>query len=215
MQESQVQSLAGEDPLEKEMATHSSILAWRIPRTEEPGKLQPMGSERVRHDWATNKKRHLGSPGAVVDFIPESSRSSGSSSGEAEFAEHWHLLSEKAMAPHSSTHFSAVWSPEAGLPPLEVESVRRWDLPVIQIFSRACQYKPELPPNYELEGFLPPDPQMGGVCFQAWGRNKTLLIFCLDQCTVTLWGSEGFEKLMKGMVCVCMHHLIDRPVITF
>ena len=57
------------------------------------------------------------------------------------------------MAPHSSTHFSAVWSPESGLPPLEVESVLRWDLPVIQIFSRACQYKQELPPNYELEGF--------------------------------------------------------------
>ena len=40
-----------EDPLEKEMATHSSILAWRIPRTEEPGGLQSMGLQRVRHDW--------------------------------------------------------------------------------------------------------------------------------------------------------------------
>ena len=43
-----------EDPLEKEMATHSSILAWKIPWTEEPGGLQSMGSQRVRHDWATN-----------------------------------------------------------------------------------------------------------------------------------------------------------------
>ena len=42
-----------EDPLEKEMATHSSILAWRIPWTEEPGRLQSMGSQRVRHDLAT------------------------------------------------------------------------------------------------------------------------------------------------------------------
>ena len=41
-----------EDPLEKEMATHSSILAWRIPWTEEPGGLQFLGSQRVRHDWA-------------------------------------------------------------------------------------------------------------------------------------------------------------------
>ena len=41
---------AREDPLEKEMATHSSILAWRIPWTEEPGGLQSMGSRRVRHD---------------------------------------------------------------------------------------------------------------------------------------------------------------------
>ena len=111
--------------------------------------------------------------------------------------------------------FRTVWSPEAGLPLPELESVLRQDLPVVQIFSRACQYKPELPANYELEGFLSPDPQMGGVCLQAWGRNETLLIFRLDQCTVNFCGSEGFEKLMKGMVCVCMHHLIERPVITF
>ena len=47
MQETQVQSLGWEDPLEKEMATHSSILAWRIPRTEEPGELLSMGSQRA------------------------------------------------------------------------------------------------------------------------------------------------------------------------
>ena len=46
----QVQSLGQEDPLEKGMAIHSSILAWRIPWTEEPGKLQSTGSRRVRHD---------------------------------------------------------------------------------------------------------------------------------------------------------------------
>ena len=50
VQETWVQSLGWEDPLEKEMATHSSVLAWRIPRTEEPGGLQSMGSQRVRHD---------------------------------------------------------------------------------------------------------------------------------------------------------------------
>ena len=50
MQETQVQSLGQKEPLEKEMATHSSILAWRIPRTEEPGELQSMGSQRVGHD---------------------------------------------------------------------------------------------------------------------------------------------------------------------
>ena len=50
MQEIQVQSLGQEDPLKKGMATHFSILAWRIPRTEEPGKLQSMESKRVRHD---------------------------------------------------------------------------------------------------------------------------------------------------------------------
>ena len=50
MWETQVQSLGGEDPLEKEMATHSSILAWRISWTEEPGGLQSMGSQRVGHN---------------------------------------------------------------------------------------------------------------------------------------------------------------------
>ena len=54
MQETQVQSLSQEDPLEKRMATDCSILAWTIPWTEEPGKLQSMGSQRIRHDWATN-----------------------------------------------------------------------------------------------------------------------------------------------------------------
>ena len=50
MQQTRVRSLGREDPLEKEMATHSSILAWRIPWTEEPGRLQSMGSQRVRCD---------------------------------------------------------------------------------------------------------------------------------------------------------------------
>ena len=50
MQEIQVQPLGQEDPLEKGMATHSSILAWRIPWTEEPGGLQSVGPQRVRHD---------------------------------------------------------------------------------------------------------------------------------------------------------------------
>ena len=53
MRETWVQSLDWDDPLEKDMATHSSIVAWRIPWTEEPGGLWAMGSQRVRHDWAT------------------------------------------------------------------------------------------------------------------------------------------------------------------
>ena len=50
MWETQVRSLGREDPLEKEMATHSSTLAWKIPWTEEPGRLQSVGSQRVRQD---------------------------------------------------------------------------------------------------------------------------------------------------------------------
>ena len=54
MQETPVQALGQEDPLEKGMATHFSILAWRISRTEESGELQSMGSQRIGHSWVTN-----------------------------------------------------------------------------------------------------------------------------------------------------------------
>ena len=54
-QEMWVWSLDGEDPLEEKMATHASILAWKIPWTEEPGGLQSMGCQRVRHDWHTSQ----------------------------------------------------------------------------------------------------------------------------------------------------------------
>ena len=50
MQETQVRALGWEDPLEKEMATHSSTIAWKMPWTEEPGRLQSTGSQRVGHD---------------------------------------------------------------------------------------------------------------------------------------------------------------------
>ena len=56
LREIEIQSLGQEDPLEKGMATHSSILAWRIPWTEEPGGLQLMGLQRVRHDCATKQQ---------------------------------------------------------------------------------------------------------------------------------------------------------------
>ena len=54
MWETWVRSLGWEDPLEKEMATHSTIFVWKIPWKEEPGKLQSMGSQRVGHNWATS-----------------------------------------------------------------------------------------------------------------------------------------------------------------
>ena len=53
IQETWVRSLGQEDPLEKEIATHSSTLAWRIPWMKEPGRVQSMGSQRIRHDCVT------------------------------------------------------------------------------------------------------------------------------------------------------------------
>ena len=59
MQETGVQSLGWEDPLEKEMATHSSTIAWKTPWTEEPGRLQSMESQRVGHDWAISLSLYI------------------------------------------------------------------------------------------------------------------------------------------------------------
>ena len=66
MRENQVQCLGWEDPLEKEMATHYSILAWKISWTEDPVRIQSMGSQRVGHDWVTSL--HFTSP--LLSFIP-------------------------------------------------------------------------------------------------------------------------------------------------
>ena len=75
VQETRVQSLGQEDPLEKEMATHSRILAWRIPWTEEPGGLQFMGLQRVRRNWA-----HVHTCGKEARYYTDKSMSTGKKS---------------------------------------------------------------------------------------------------------------------------------------
>ena len=79
MQETWVWSLGWEDPLEKEMATHSSILAWRIPWAEKSGRLQSMGLQRVGHDWATNTYSYVPSERPVANIVAASSREGRSS----------------------------------------------------------------------------------------------------------------------------------------
>ena len=66
MRETWVRSLGWDDLLEKEIAAHSSILAWKIPWTEKPGRLQAMGSQRVEHDWATS----LSLSGLSTCYVP-------------------------------------------------------------------------------------------------------------------------------------------------
>ena len=68
MQETWVRSLGWEDLLEKEMAAHSSILAWKIPWTAEPGRLLSMGSQRVRHYWVTSLHFRIGTV-VCVSFL--------------------------------------------------------------------------------------------------------------------------------------------------
>ena len=74
--EDQVQSLGQEDALEKGMATHSSILARRIPRREEPGGLQSMGSQRVGHDWATVRTKVGEKPWVLPEMSPRARKCS-------------------------------------------------------------------------------------------------------------------------------------------
>ena len=69
MQEMQVWALGQEDPLEKEMATHSSILAWEIPWTEEPDGLQSVRSQKVRHDLATKQQQR--ETKVLIGFVEE------------------------------------------------------------------------------------------------------------------------------------------------
>ena len=106
--ERQVWSLRQEDPLEKEMTTHSSILAWRIPWTEEPGRLQSMGSQIVRHDWSdlacthaqhhSDQRRkaqkihnyHLG----VQSTVPKLDKTVG------KFKIRWNLREDKILSGH-------------------------------------------------------------------------------------------------------------------
>ena len=65
MQETRVWSLGWEDPLEKEMATHPSILVWKVPWTEKSGRLQSMGSLRVRHDWTAKQQQGYLTPESI------------------------------------------------------------------------------------------------------------------------------------------------------
>ena len=69
MQEIRVEFLGQEDPLEKEMATHSSTLAWKIPWTEESGRLLSMGLQRIRHDRASNTFTLSFKPVLIITFL--------------------------------------------------------------------------------------------------------------------------------------------------
>ena len=71
-----VRSLGSEDPLEEGVSTQSSILAWRIPWTEEPGGLQSMGSQRVKHNWVTKTATADGSDSKICNGICQCSRPS-------------------------------------------------------------------------------------------------------------------------------------------
>ena len=104
MHKTQVWFLDWEDPLEKEMAIHYSILAWRIPWTEEPGRLQSMGLHRVGHDWnSLAQHTHSDSPNFSFLWLLLSYPTWNISGFMCSYGEDLCVLMEKAMATHSST----------------------------------------------------------------------------------------------------------------
>ena len=123
-QELQVWSLGQEGPLEQEMATHSSILAWRILWTEEPGGLQSMGPQRVRQNWATNTftfhgwqgnfwdlMRYLAIDSLRFSFLEKQAGVCGNSLWPKNFTSRY-ILGETLPCPHKNRHSRA---PVAGL----------------------------------------------------------------------------------------------------
>ena len=107
MLETRVWSLCWEDPLEKEMATHSSTLAWKVPWTEEPGRLQSMGSQRVGHDWATlliysGRRTHKGTSESHWDYEAEIRVHEAESTGvlASEFGRKGHFIEKSSRILH-------------------------------------------------------------------------------------------------------------------
>ena len=141
MQETQVWSLGREDPLEKEIATHSSSLAWRIPWTEESGGLQTMGSQRVGHNWPA------GHSTAQAYFIIlntwEIPRVWGSMSQELQtkIKHRWEIyfghLNDQICTSCRSQDHSVTSEFIYGIPIPKGDGIRRWDLcEVISAVSR-------------------------------------------------------------------------------
>ena len=170
IQETRVQSLGWQDPLEKGMATHSSILAWRIPWTEEPGRLQSMRSQRVGHEWATN----------TLLYIPFCTMMETNSGGLLSrrlisdlFLNRTRGYLEKAMAPHSSTlAWKIPWTEEPGrLQSMGSLRVRNNWVTSLSLFTfmhwrRKWQPTPVFLPG-ESQG------QRGLVGCRLWGRTES------------------------------------------
>ena len=146
MQETWVQSLGQGDPLEQGLATHSSILAWEISGTEEPGRLQPMGSRRIRHDLATkpspprwNLRSPLRPPAPTTPALPVS-------------------FGQDSCAPEVQAQtLHQPWLPS--LPPIP-HLISKSANPV------ACSFRmfPNLPASHCLLAFLWPEPSQPQSC---------------------------------------------------
>ena len=122
-QEMRVQTLGREDPLEEQMATHSSILAWRIPWTEEPSGLQSMGLQRVRHDWAT---MHA-SPGQIKPSFENKANTKETKMGRERGPVDVECLDPDMAGISSSLEFSDMWANIFPFGLKKMEKKLKWD----------------------------------------------------------------------------------------
>ena len=167
IRETQLQSLGWEDLLEKEMATHSSTLAWKIPWMEKPGRLQSMGSWRVGHDWATSfihsltQHKHVGNKHSVLLVSVQTHAMVQSATGPP----------ERAQAPCSSKRMQTVgWSWKVLKQRFQFSAADLW-IPLL-----CCSSSP-------LRAVLPPGhmwPRLEMFCWSQSGRGETTGIQWLE-----------------------------------
>ena len=148
-----VQSLGQEVPLEKEMATHSSTLAWKIPWTEEPSRLQYMGLQRVGHNWATSLHFMSGSDGKASAYnvgalgsIPRSGRSP-----EKEMATHSVFLPGKSHGRRSPVGYSLWGRKESDTTDrLPFLSFLAFQQKLTYVYIHSCTHTDTHPPIYSV-----------------------------------------------------------------
>ena len=148
MWETWVRSLGWEDPLEEGIATHSSILAWRISWTEEPGRLQSMGSQRVGHNWATKHRKQ----NSVLVKVTQRNRTKTSRvchvcymcvSRERERNTYYKKLANAIMEADKTQDLqSATWRPRRadGIAPVQVQRPKRQESPWYDSSLKASRF---------------------------------------------------------------------------
>ena len=186
MQETQVQTLGQENPLEKEVVTHFSIISWRTPWTEKPGRLQSMGLQRVRHDWATNT---LPFAGRVVYFADE-----------------WFY------EPVSCLYNFEVWQ-SSFVCPFRSFSVQGLSVSAGITFPETCESQVYIRGIHSLRQEAPPQVFPGWSHFLFWlllRRWRGCMshmpnLFKEPLCDLILWAFDISEVLAKG--CLATHTL--------
>ena len=208
MQETRVWSLSQEDPLEKEMATHSSTLSWKIPGTDESDRPQSMGSQRVRHDWATS----LHFTNILAWEIPRTGESGGLQSSSVQslsrvqlFATPWTTAHQASLSISNSWSLPKLMSIESVMPSnhlilchplLPLPSI----FPNIRVFSNELDLRIRWPKYWSFSFNISPSNEHPGLIsfrmdwldlFAVQGTLKSLLQQHSSKASI-LWHSAFF-----------------------